>query len=100
MPIHPHTHPPIALRALANRSLPVHKHGDRERNTWQLGQHGGHGEPFYYPADGLAEGIEILTEAGREVFRRKWGHKDCDIIKGAGLKYEDQWRVKKDYWRT
>ncbi|KAL2261110.1 hypothetical protein VTK26DRAFT_4698 [Humicola hyalothermophila] len=84
---------------LAGDGMFNHKHGDRERNTWQLGQHGGNGEPFYYPADGFAEGLEILTEAGREVFRRKWGHRDCDLIDGAGLGYEDQWQVKRDYWR-
>jgi hypothetical protein len=74
-----------------------HKHGDRDRNTWQLGQRGGHGEPFYYPAAGLAEGIDVLTEAGREVYRRKWGHRNCDLILGAGLSFEDAWLVEKDW---
>ncbi|RCI12705.1 hypothetical protein L249_1257 [Ophiocordyceps polyrhachis-furcata BCC 54312] len=84
------------LKAVADHMF-HYKHGDRGRNTWQLGQHGGQGEPFYYPARGIAEATELLTEAGREVFRRKWGHRDCDLIAGAGRKYDDQWRVAKDW---
>ncbi|OTA94256.1 hypothetical protein M434DRAFT_384236 [Hypoxylon sp. CO27-5] len=73
-----------------------YKHGDRGRNTWQSGQHGGQGEPFYYDSTGFSEALEVLTEAGKEVFRRKWGHGDCDLIGGGGLKFEDQWKVLKD----
>ncbi|KAK5662656.1 hypothetical protein OQA88_8572 [Cercophora sp. LCS_1] len=74
-----------------------YKHGNRGRNTWQTGQHGGQGEPFYYDAAGLAEGIELTTENGKEIFRRKWGHRDCDLRTGAGLGFDDQWRVEKDW---
>ena len=74
-----------------------YKHGDRGRNTWQQGQKGGFREPFYYPAEGIAEGIDVITEAGREVFRRKWGHRDCDLVTGAGLSMWDQWRVERDW---
>ncbi|RDA90624.1 hypothetical protein CP533_2788 [Ophiocordyceps camponoti-saundersi (nom. inval.)] len=84
------------LKALADHMF-HYKHGERGRNTWQLGQQGGRGEPFYYPARGIAEATELLTETGREVFRRKWGHRDCDLIDGAGRKYDDQWRVAKDW---
>ena len=84
------------LQALADQMF-HYKHGDRGRNTWQAGQQGGRGEPFYYPARGLAESIEVLTEAGREVFRRKWGHRDCDLLSGAHLQLEDQWRVAPDW---
>lgn len=73
------------------------KHGERGRNTWQAAQHGGAGEPFAYPADGFAEAIDVVTEAGKEVYRRKWGHRDCDLIAGAGLTVGDQWRVEKDW---
>ncbi|KAK4457679.1 hypothetical protein QBC42DRAFT_187910 [Cladorrhinum samala] len=76
-----------------------HKHSDRGRNTWQLGQHGGKGEPFYYPAAGLAEAIEVMTETGREIYRRKWGHRDCDLIGGTLLKFDDAWMVRKDWSR-
>ncbi|KAK3385907.1 hypothetical protein B0H63DRAFT_394533 [Podospora didyma] len=78
-------------------SMYHYKHGERGRNTWQLGQQGGKGEPFYYPTAGLAEGIDVMTETGREVFRRKWGHRDCDLITGRGLGFEDQWLVMKDW---
>lgn len=74
-----------------------YKHGDRGRNTWQLGQHGGQGEPFYYNSKGFAEAIDVTTESGKEVFRRKWGHRDCDLREGAGLGFGDQWMVEKDF---
>ncbi|EAQ90308.1 hypothetical protein CHGG_02243 [Chaetomium globosum CBS 148.51] len=85
-----------ALRETAHRMFD-HKHGDRERNTWQLGQHGGEGEPFYYHPAGLAEALDLLTETGREVFRRKWGHRDCALISAAGRTFEDAWKVEKDW---
>lgn len=84
------------LRFVSDRMF-WYKHGDRGRNTWQQGQRGGHGEPYYYPAEGLAQGIDILTEAGKEVYRRKWGHRDCDLQEGAGLRLGDEWRVEKDW---
>ncbi|KAI0846524.1 hypothetical protein F5Y00DRAFT_254596 [Daldinia vernicosa] len=74
-----------------------YKHSGRGRNTWQSGQHGGQGEPFYYDSAGFTEALEVLTEAGKEVFRRKWGHLNCDLIVGGGLKFEDQWRVLQDW---
>ncbi|KAK4445601.1 hypothetical protein QBC34DRAFT_163638 [Podospora aff. communis PSN243] len=74
-----------------------YKHGNRGRNTWQTGQRGGEGEPFYYNAAGLAEAIELTTENGKEVYRRKWGHRDCDLRQGAGLTFGDQWLVEKDW---
>ncbi|KAI1823939.1 hypothetical protein F4861DRAFT_531296 [Xylaria intraflava] len=85
-----------ALLRLAD-SMFHYKHGDRGRNTWQAGQRGGQGEPFYYDSAGFSEALEVLTEAGKEVFRRKWGHRDCDLIEGAGLGDADQWRVLKDW---
>ncbi|CAM1500448.1 Fc.00g096100.m01.CDS01 [Cosmosporella sp. VM-42] len=74
-----------------------YKHSDRGRNTWQVAQQGGAGEPYYYPARGVAEAIDVLTEAGKDVYRRKWGHRDCDLETGAGLKIADQWMVKADW---
>ncbi|KAI6086626.1 hypothetical protein F4821DRAFT_126860 [Hypoxylon rubiginosum] len=84
------------LLATADRMF-HYKHGDRGRNTWQSGQHGGKGEPFYYDSAGFSEALGVLTEAGKEVFRRKWGHGNCDLIGGGGLKFEDQWQVLKDW---
>lgn len=83
------------LRAIADEMF-SHKH-TRDRNMWQVGQQGGQGEPFYYNARGMAEGIDVLTEAGREVYRRKWGHRDCDLLGATDLKMEDQWMVEKDW---
>jgi len=81
-----------ALQRVAD-SMFHYKHGDRGRNTWQGGQHGGHDEPFYYDNAGFAEALDILTQAGKEVFRRKWGYPNCDLIAGAGLSFDDQWQV-------
>lgn len=38
-----------------------------------------------YDADGLSEAMYVITEAGREVYWRKWDHRDRDLIGGAGL---------------
>ena len=74
------------------------KHGNaRGRNTWQGGQRGGAEEPFHYDAEGLDEALGVLIEAGKDVYRRKWGHRDCDLIDAAGLRYDDQWKVEKDW---
>ncbi|KAI0184579.1 hypothetical protein EV127DRAFT_374662 [Xylaria flabelliformis] len=67
------------------------------RNSWQGSQHGGVGEPYYYNADGFGKSFWILAEAGREVFRQKWGHRDCDLVEETALKLDDQWRVEKDW---
>ncbi|KAI2617313.1 hypothetical protein GGS26DRAFT_408978 [Hypomontagnella submonticulosa] len=74
-----------------------YKHSGRGRNTWQSGQHGGRGELFYYDSAGFTDALDVLTEAGKEVFRRKWGHGDCNLIDGGGLKFEDQWQVLKEW---
>ncbi|KAK7949247.1 uncharacterized protein PG986_010133 [Apiospora aurea] len=78
-----------------NRSLPTdywwllrreadnmfhHKHGgSRGRNTWQAAQRGGGDEPFGYDSAGFEESVRVLTEAGKDVFARKWGHRECDL---------------------
>ncbi|KAF7541073.1 hypothetical protein G7Z17_g12038 [Cylindrodendrum hubeiense] len=51
-----------------------YKRGERERTAWQVGQKGGRGEPFYYPATGIGQAVDILTEAERETLIKKWGH--------------------------
>ncbi|KAK2056075.1 hypothetical protein LY76DRAFT_595488 [Colletotrichum caudatum] len=92
--------PLVSFRALYRIAQDMfnHKHADRERNTWQLGQRGGDYEPYFYDPSGFQEAIDVMTEAGREVFRRKWGHRDCDFG-AAGLQPSDAWRVEKD-WET
>ncbi|ORY63336.1 uncharacterized protein BCR38DRAFT_486080 [Pseudomassariella vexata] len=64
------------------------------RNSWQASQHGGQGEPYYYPADGFAASFWILAEAGKEVYRQKWGYEGCDLIEGTALLLGDMWRVE------
>ena len=86
-----------ALREVSG-AMDRHKHGDRGRNTWQNAQHGGQGEPFYYNAAGFEEALGIMIETGRQVYKVKWGHRDCDLIEGARLKFEDQWLVEKDWF--
>lgn len=68
----------------------------RGRNTWQARQMGGEGEPFYRDSAGFEEGIQMTIEHGRNVFRQKWGHRDCDIV-DMGLKQSDAWRVEHDW---
>lgn len=82
---------------LASAMQNVKQKKGEDRNKWQGGQRGGKDEPFYYPARGVGKGIEILTAAGREVFSEKWGHRECDLMTGAGLSLQDQWRVARDW---
>lgn len=69
------------------------KHG---RNTWQARQTGGQGDPYYRDSEGFEIGIQLTIEHGRNVFREKWGHRDCDIVE-VGLRPEDAWRVEHDW---
>lgn len=82
----------VELREMANAMF-HYKHGAGGRNTWQLAQRGGEGEPYHYHWHGSAKGIEISTEAGKEVLARKWNHTNCDLIDGGGLRYGDQWKA-------
>ncbi|KAI5859631.1 hypothetical protein GGS23DRAFT_585291 [Durotheca rogersii] len=89
------------FRELVNvgNDMGAYKYRDenKARNSWQSSQRGGVGEPYYYNSDGFSKSFWILAEAGREVFRQKWGHQDCDLVKGTALKLEDQWLVEKDW---
>ena len=67
-----------------------------KRLSWQGTQKGGQGEPFYRDPDGFTQGVQMWMDFGRGVFHEKWGRGDCDI-RAAGLKYDDQWRVVKDW---
>ncbi|RFU24089.1 hypothetical protein B7463_g12245, partial [Scytalidium lignicola] len=66
------------------------------RNSWQVRQTGGKGEPFYRDSEGFETGILMTIEHGRAVFREKWGHRDCDLIT-SGLGPDDAWKVKHDW---
>lgn len=62
------------------------------RNTWQMIQKGGQGEPFYYEPKGFQRGVEMANENGRNVYYAKWGGDTC-AIRGKGLKKEDAWKA-------
>ncbi|KAM0794763.1 hypothetical protein BDR22DRAFT_922132 [Usnea florida] len=86
-------HGKVTIKTL--ESLAAEKRHDPYRNSWQLKQAGGHGEPYYYDADGWEEALQLTIAAGVEVYERKWGHKGCDIG-DVGLAEGDQWGVEKD----
>ncbi|KAI2769457.1 hypothetical protein F4815DRAFT_439435 [Daldinia loculata] len=89
------------FRELINvgNDMGAYKYRDKKnsRNSWQNSQHGGVGEPYYYNPEGFAASFWILAEAGREVFRQKWGHRECNLVEETALKLEDQWLVEKDW---
>ncbi|KAK1754420.1 hypothetical protein QBC47DRAFT_383877 [Echria macrotheca] len=66
------------------------------RNTWQLRQTGGQGEPFARDPEGFETGIKMMIDTGRAVFAEKWGHRGCDIA-AMGIKAEDAWRLQRDW---
>ncbi|KAK0631959.1 hypothetical protein B0T14DRAFT_502835 [Immersiella caudata] len=74
-----------------------YREGYKNRNTWQTAQRGGAGEPFYYDGAGFGEAFDVLTSAGREIYKRKWGTTKCNIAKDTALNLNDQWRVEKDW---
>lgn len=85
------------LRAADDMGTYKYRSDNAARNSWQGSQHGGVGEPYYYNADGFGISFWILADAGREVFRQKWGHRDCDLVQETALQLDDQWRVEKDW---
>ncbi|KAK4182440.1 hypothetical protein QBC35DRAFT_457293 [Podospora australis] len=74
-----------------------YRDGAEQRNNWQRSQRGGQGEPFYYDAEGFSKAFWRLTDAGRDIYSEKWGHRGCDLDDGTALRLEDQWRVEKDW---
>ncbi|GAB1312850.1 hypothetical protein MFIFM68171_03060 [Madurella fahalii] len=70
--------------------------GTALRNTWQMRQAGGQGEPFYRDPEGFEVGVRMMIDTGRAVFAEKWGHRGCDIAR-TGVKAEDAWRLERDW---
>ncbi len=68
---------------------------DKSRNSWQVKQSGGEGEPYYRDPDGFETALQWTIETGMKINEEKWGHKGCDIGT-LGLKLEDQWKVEHD----
>ncbi|KAL9639223.1 MAG: hypothetical protein Q9164_001045 [Protoblastenia rupestris] len=77
-------------------SMAQAKREDPYRNSWQLKQRGGQGEPYYYDADGWEKALQMTIDTGLKINEEKWGHRGCDI-RGAGLKEGDQWMVEHDW---
>ncbi|CAL8580741.1 hypothetical protein XPA_006461 [Xanthoria parietina] len=71
------------------------KRDDKYRNSWQLRQNGGEGEPYYYDPDGFEKALQMTIEVGTKINEEKWGHRGCNI-REAGVKEGDQWRVEHD----
>ena len=68
-------------------------HGKLSRNSWQMQQHGGLGQPFYRDVAGFEEALEITIKAGEKVYKKKWGTGRC-ALRDAGLKLGDEWMVE------
>lgn len=81
----------VTLEAMAEE-----KRNDPYRNSWQLKQRGGDGEPYYVDADGWEKALQMTIEAGGRIMEEKWGHRGCDI-RNVGLKEGDQWKVEHDW---
>ena len=72
------------------------KREDPYRNSWQLKQRGGQGEPYHYDADGWEKALQMTIDTGMKINEEKWGHRGCDLSK-VGLKEGDQWMVEHDW---
>ena len=72
------------------------KREDPYRNSWQLKQRGGQGEPYYYDADGWEKALQMTIDTGMKINEEKWGHRGCDLSK-VGFKEGDQWMVEPDW---
>ena len=77
-------------------SMAKEKREDPYRNSWQLKQRGGQGEPFHYDPDGWEKALQMTIETGGAIMEEKWGHKGCNL-REVGLKGGDQWRVDHDW---
>jgi hypothetical protein len=69
---------------------------DGSRNSWQVTQTGGQGEPFYRDPQGFEFALQQAIECGKVAYDEKWGHRDCGLT-GAGLNWTDAWQVEHDW---
>ncbi len=77
-------------------SMAQEKRDDPYRNSWQLKQRGGKGEPFYYDADGWEQALQMTIDTGMKIYEEKWGHRGCSLGE-TELAEGDQWMVEHDY---
>lgn len=68
-------------------------HGKLSRNSWQMQQHGGPGQPFYRDMAGFEEALEVTIKAGERVYKKKWGTGRCGL-RHNGLELGDAWMVE------
>jgi hypothetical protein len=68
-------------------------HGKLSRNSWQMQQHGGEGQPFYRDMAGFEEALKVAIIAAKAVYRKKWETGRCGL-RGTGLKLDDAWMVE------
>ena len=78
-------------------SMAQEKRDDPYRNSWQLKQRGGKGEPFYYDADGWEQALQMTIDTGMKIYEEKWGHRGCGLMGETELAEGDQWRVEHDF---
>ncbi|KAI1811531.1 hypothetical protein GGS20DRAFT_97531 [Poronia punctata] len=62
-------------------------------------QTGGEGEPFYRALEGFESGMDTMSDAGRQVFADKWGHRGCNLLE-LGIHAKDAWRLEPDWDKT
>lgn len=78
-------------------ALAQEKRDDPYRNSWQLKQRGGQGEPYYYDADGWEKALQMTIEAGVRINEEKWGHRGCDLVGEGQRKEGEQWMLEHDW---
>lgn len=77
------------------KNMTESKKQDPYRNSWQLRQSGGEGEPYYYDPEGFEKALQMQIEVGVKINEEKWGHRGCDIG-DTGLGKGDEWKVEHD----
>ncbi|KAJ6257381.1 hypothetical protein Dda_8270 [Drechslerella dactyloides] len=63
----------------------------QDRNTWQTALTGKKGQPWTYDAEGFDKGWWYATDAGRQIYKKKWGTDSC-WPSSEGKELKDLWR--------
>lgn len=67
------------------------KANSKGRNTWQNKQKGGQGEPWTYDPAGFQSAWWQMAEAGRKLYKSKWGTGECNL-RQDGKVLGDMWK--------
>ncbi|KAK6350945.1 hypothetical protein TWF718_004125 [Orbilia javanica] len=78
------------LKAELERMMKEKHENKGGRNYWQAKQDGGQGEPFWRNPKGFERAINFWIDKGRELFKLKWDHPDCNLVE-IGRKYGEEW---------